>query len=536
VSVSNAVGSVLSQEAELVIVTTPAIVTQPTASNPVSAAGTRLYRARYFGFNHGPDGWSVVPWSGKDFEWPTSGWYWNDQIDEGLDESNLEGAAGGGATVSPLISLVGLTSPELRFRIGTLGAVSIHVSTDKVNWTPLFSIPAGSSFSNDPIAVSLSAFAGRSCYLRFTSTSGTWLDEVEIWGTGLAKEIVELSVYVAGDGLSYQWLKDGVAIAGATSRGYQIPDATLTTTAGNYSVRVSNAAGSVTSAAARVGVVSTITTQPVSQSKAAGQTATFSVVAVGTGPLTYQWYKDGSPIVGATSAVYSIASVGVQHSGAYHVVVTNPLGQVTSASAGLSIVYPPAITEQPNFAFSYGTLTPFPFNVSTLYWIQSTLPDGRYRTITPLISLQGQARPVFHFGHYQIGGRTTLEISTDAVNWSVVWTSLPIDYGWTDRAVGLNAYAGRNVYFRFTHTAGGQIGLNAPRLSDTDTRVDLVVRSDDPFATYQWMRNGVSIAGAVSNVYMIPDVTKSSAAGAYTVRVSNNAGSVTSNVAEVPLN
>ena len=100
----------------------------------------------------------------------------------------------------------------------------------------------------------------------------------------------------------------------------------------------------------------------------------------------------------------------------------------------------------------------------------------------------------------------------------------------------MNTYAGRNVYFRFTHTAGGQIGLNAPRLSDTDTRVDLVVRSDDPFATYQWMRNGAAIAGAVSNVYMIPDVTKSSAAGAYTVRVSNNAGSVTSNVAEVPLN
>jgi hypothetical protein len=281
-------------------------------------------------------------------------------------------------------------------------------------------------------------------------------------------------------------------------------------------------------------VAPSISTQPLPQSKAAGQAAALSVVAVGTGPLTYQWFKDGSPVAGATSATYSIAALGAQHSGTYHVVVANPLGQALSYSVGLSIVHPPAITEQPRFAFSYGTLTPFPFNVSTLYWIQSTLPDGRYRTLTPLISLQGHTRPVFHFGHYQIGGQTTLEVSTDAVSWSVVWTSLPIDYGWTDRAVGLNAYAGRSVYFRFTHSAGGQIGLNAPRLSDTDTRVDLVVRSDDPFATYQWMRNGVAIPGAISNVYMIPDVTKSSAAGAYSVRVSNMAASVISSVVVVP--
>ncbi len=534
VSVSNAVGSVLSQEAELVIVITPVIVTQPPAMNAVTAPGTRLHRARYFGFNHGPDGWTVVPWSGKDMEWPATGWYWNDQIDEGLTEANIEGASGGGSTVSPLISLVGLSSPELRFRIGTFGGVSIHVSTDKVSWTELFNIPAGASVPNDPLSVSLAAYAGRSCYLRFTSTSGTWLDEVEIWGVGVAKEIVELAAYAEGEGLSYQWYKDGVAVAGATARGYVIPDATLASAAGSYTVRISNSAGSVTSSASRVGLAPSVSVQPVAQSKAAGKSASLSVLAVGTGPLTYQWYKDGTAIAGATSATYSIVAMGAQHVGNYQVMVANSFGQVLSSLVGLSIVYPPTITEQPTFAFSYGTLTPFPFNVSTLYWIQSTLPDGRYRTLTPLISLQGQARPVFHFGHYQIGGQTTLEISTDAINWTAIWTSLPIDYGWTDRAVGLNSYAGRSVYLRFTHSAGGQIGLNAPRLSDTDTRAGLVVRSDDPYATYQWMKNGVVIPGAVSYEYVIPDVTKSSASGAYSVRVSNMAGSVVSNIAVVP--
>ena len=46
----------------------------------------------------------------------------------------------------------------------------------------------------------------------------------------------------------------------------------------------------------------TISTQPSDQSVAAGQTATFSVVATGATPLTYQWQKGTTPITGATSA------------------------------------------------------------------------------------------------------------------------------------------------------------------------------------------------------------------------------------------
>ena len=54
----------------------------------------------------------------------------------------------------------------------------------------------------------------------------------------------------------------------------------------------------------------TITTQPKSQTIKSGKTATMSVVATGTAPLTYQWYKGASgtttsPISGATSASYT---------------------------------------------------------------------------------------------------------------------------------------------------------------------------------------------------------------------------------------
>jgi hypothetical protein len=586
VSVSNAVGSVLSQEAELVIVTTPAIVTQPTASNPVSAAGTRLYRARYFGFNHGPDGWSVVPWSGKDFEWPTSGWYWNDQIDEGLDESNLEGAAGGGATVSPLISLVGLTSPELRFRIGTLGAVSIHVSTDKVNWTPLFSIPAGSSFSNDPIAVSLSAFAGRSCYLRFTSTSGTWLDEVEIWGTGLAKEIVELAAYAEGEGLSYQWFKDGVAIAGATARGYVIPDATLVTSVGNYTVRISNAAGSVTSSAAKVGVAPTITVQPVAQSKAAGQAAAFSVVAVGTGPLTYQWYKDSVALPGATSAAYSILSAGSQHAGNYSVVITGPMGQATSQTVALSVALPPAILTQPtSYVVPVETMGIYPdttynFETGMQGWVSSAGPANmaaaswqytvsnnlggtlrglycdnnssnsaeRYIT-SPRISLSEVSAPyvTYKSGYtsYTMArqGTLTLEASADGVNWEFLSMTPNAGSPFTMGGPGtgtasLAQFANTGVYLRFK-ASGPQTGF---WLDDVVVRghkypsgkaVTLSVSVSGQGNAFQWYKNGVVIGGATSSTYVVADVRSPSALGAYTVKVTNAAGSVMSSAANV---
>jgi hypothetical protein len=64
-----------------------------------------------------------------------------------------------------------------------------------------------------------------------------------------------------------------------------------------------------------------------------GQTATFSVVASGTAPLTYQWRSNGAAISGATSASYTTPATTAQNSGTgYEVVVKNVAGSVTAAS------------------------------------------------------------------------------------------------------------------------------------------------------------------------------------------------------------
>lgn len=81
-----------------------------------------------------------------------------------------------------------------------------------------------------------------------------------------------------------------------------------------------------------------IGTQPTAQSALTGATATFTVVATGTG-LSYQWRRNGVAIAGATGASYTTPALGYADHGAQcTVVVTNGDGSVTSTAATLSLV------------------------------------------------------------------------------------------------------------------------------------------------------------------------------------------------------
>lgn len=76
---------------------------------------------------------------------------------------------------------------------------------------------------------------------------------------------------------------------------------------------------------------------PRSQVIAAGDAVLFDVEAVGAG-LSYQWQHNGTPINGATSPVLFIRGVDQEDAGNYSVVVSNTVGSVTSALAGLTVV------------------------------------------------------------------------------------------------------------------------------------------------------------------------------------------------------
>ena len=84
-------------------------------------------------------------------------------------------------------------------------------------------------------------------------------------------------------------------------------------------------------------VAPTISSAPAAQTITAGATATFSVTAAGTAPLSYQWKKDGVVLAGATNATYSVSTATSASAGSYAVTVTNSAGAVTSAAAVLTI-------------------------------------------------------------------------------------------------------------------------------------------------------------------------------------------------------
>ena len=153
---------------------------------------------------------------------------------------------------------------------------------------------------------------------------------------------VTFSVTATGTApLTYQWLKNGTNISGATSSSYTI-SSVATTDAANYTVAVANVAGSTNSSAATltVNVPPTITTQPASQTVIVGNPVTFTVAATGTGPLSYQWQKNGANISGATAASYTVGSVGTNDAANYTAIVTNIAGSVTSSTATLTVNAP----------------------------------------------------------------------------------------------------------------------------------------------------------------------------------------------------
>jgi hypothetical protein len=140
--------------------------------------------------------------------------------------------------------------------------------------------------------------------------------------------------------LSYQWFLNGRPIAGANTSSYSVKAAP--SQCGTYSVKVSNAYGEVTSdpvtldaKAARYNWVAGSETPQV----AAGASASFEVANV-TGPtdaVSYQWFKDGRAVPGATSAALRFDSVTFSNAGRYTLVITTAAGKETTAVRVLGV-------------------------------------------------------------------------------------------------------------------------------------------------------------------------------------------------------
>ncbi|MGH7991907.1 MAG: immunoglobulin domain-containing protein [Limisphaerales bacterium] len=161
--------------------------------------------------------------------------------------------------------------------------------------------------------------------------------------TVLVGQDATFSVLASGtQPLSYQWYYNtNTVLTNATSSALTVTNAQLTD-AGGYSVILSNAYGLATSAVAQLTVnipdQPSILTQPQDQTVSPGGTATFTVTAGGSEPLSYQWYfNTNTPVANATDSTLTITNVQLTNAGTYSVTVSNIAGGITSSNAVLAI-------------------------------------------------------------------------------------------------------------------------------------------------------------------------------------------------------
>jgi len=121
-----------------------------------------------------------------------------------------------------------------------------------------------------------------------------------------------------------------------------------------------------------------ITDQPQSKAVMEGDSVTFSGNATGRAPLSYQWYKDGTLLEGATGASYTIENVIAEDFGNYTVVVTNELDEATSDIAVLSYLTPPTITVPPASltvdAWAQATFQVEALGADSYQWYRNDIP------------------------------------------------------------------------------------------------------------------------------------------------------------------
>ena len=119
--------------------------------------------------------------------------------------------------------------------------------------------------------------------------------------------------------------------------------------AGNYSVNVLNSAGFATSSNATLVLVTpvTFTLQPANTNVFLGSNVTLSCVATGSGTVRYQWRFEGTNLLNATNAGYSITNVSAIHQGLYSVLASDAVSLAVSSNASLSLLIRPGIVTAP---------------------------------------------------------------------------------------------------------------------------------------------------------------------------------------------
>jgi alpha-tubulin suppressor-like RCC1 family protein len=326
-----------------------------------------------------------------------------------------------------------------------------------------------------------------------------------------------------------------------------------------------------------------ITGSPRNREVMVGAQASLQMQAVGTQPLRFQWYKDGSPIEAATNAVLAWASVRSSDQGTYFAQVSTDLGNARSESATLVVHQQPYWIQAPASTLAWAGRSAqieaavggdAPLNLRwrfagqvltgatnpTLMLENVTLDQAGLYTLTatnPLGSIEAESRlsvlvpppPVWRTLE---GEELLLVVGGDApagTTWEWLQEGRPIDGADTptlripslaspvetftvrvqfgDRV--LQSTTTVEVFPRRPQVARGPADQFLP--IGAMAKFEIEVTGEQPM-TYQWLHNGVVFPQAEQPTLLLSSVDLS-AAGSYSVRVANRLGSVVSGPAQL---
>ncbi len=399
-----------------------------------------------------------------------------------------------------------------------------------------------------------------------------------------------LTVQATGTGLSYQWFKEDTALQGASavSPTYFVPAAFLVD-AGNYTVRVSNAAGVAVGGPVSVSVISPpiVSTPPQSQTLAEGAPLTLNVSAVGVG-LSYQWFFNEKAIPGpvGTASSLVIGAVKPSDAGVYSVVVSNSAGTASSGGATVVVVSAPVLVSGPksqtlgagsplvlsaeatgtglSFQWRKDTVAiPAPAGTASTLSISSATPadSGVYTVsisnLAGSVTSEGATVTVLSIPSIVTGpqGRTVAEGTALSLTASVSGSGL--SYQWIKDGTPLPAPLGTSVALEFAAVKASDAGVYSLRVSNLAgtatsegaavTVVSLPVIASEPKGVsvtlgssftlealvtgtglaFQWLKDNVALPAPLGTGSTLTIASaQSSDAGLYVLRVTNLAGTV----------
>lgn len=389
--------------------------------------------------------------------------------------------------------------------------------------------------------------------------------------------------------LSYQWLKDGNKIEGATSESYAIPAASLSDT-GSYSLQVSNNCSQIESVAASLDIIAMpdILAQPTGQKICQGTTAKFSVQAMSTEPLRYQWLKDGANISGSTSESYIVPAANLNDTGSYSVLVANNCSQTESEAVRLDVISSPDILVPPKsletcegaaatFSVKASGGEPLEYQwykdgaeiegaTSNAYSIPVASPNDRgsywvqVRNSCSQIESNAAVLDIIAKPEILVPPTSQKICQGRAVTFAVqVESSKPLSYQWFKDGIKIpgatqDVYTIARAVLNDTGSYWVQAANNCSQIRSDAAVLEIIalptihlppasqkvcegatatfsVQAESSEAlSYQWFKDGIEIYEATADAYTIPRTSKFDM-GNYSVQVRNSCGSIESKAA-----